>query len=978
MKLKRLELAGIGSFADRLEIDFDTLSHAGLFLIEGPTGSGKSTILDAIVFALYGSVAGTSSDQGRLDSHLRTESPFVELDFDVAGRSYRVRRSPAHERAKKRGKGTTEVKASASLLERTAAGWTALGHRASEVGENVQRIIGLDKDQFASTVVLAQGEFSRFLDAGTGDRQQILERVFGTEFYKRVEEQLYVMRRQARARRDEVQGMVDQSIHECCGILDLDSDGEETALISAVDAEITGIMASTEALDERLRAAQADLARAEAAHEGAVRLVSDQARKRSHLAEREALAASEPQVAQWRQAVRDHDKAAVVAPVVEDQQLAREQADLARTRFRAAVARVVAAGEPPESGRQRLAEVVGLLGRLEAPVLAEQGLTRMRADIRDLMAGVKTAHDQMTSAQTRSEQTRAQLHEARSALAGIPDQSQRMADLALAVERLTERRSELDRAQQRQAELAAARDALLIAEQEHADAVERTRAIEAERRQSLAAALAADLVDGQPCLVCGSADHPHPAAAVVADGDLGAAQHAQQLAGVRVQEARTEVARLQGGLDQIDGHGDAATYAQVTGLLADSLDQQDAARRQHESRVGLQARVDELSETSRTDADAVRAFELAHQRAASELAEREASLAQAEQQVAAAREGFDSVAERVRVLAAARDALDAAESARTVCESADSALAQADSVLTRSLRQSGFADATAVRAVLLTGDERTRLAAEIREWDAGMARAEAVLAELADVDLEQVVDTAATAEVRDAAEALIGALRDDRSRLSDRLGRVHPRRTELGRRIEARAKVSDETEAVIRMADLATASRNEVIHRVRLSAFVLMRRFEDVVNAANDRLGAISEGRYQLLVVTRGLDARAAAGLDLTIYDARSDSARSTRSLSGGERFYVSLALALGLADVVRSESGGVELGTLFIDEGFGSLDAEVLEEVMDMLEQVRVGEDRVIGLISHVEALKQRIDPRISVMRDPLRPGVSSLAVHV
>lgn len=168
------------------------------------------------------------------------------------------------------------------------------------------------------------------------------------------------------------------------------------------------------------------------------------------------------------------------------------------------------------------------------------------------------------------------------------------------------------------------------------------------------------------------------------------------------------------------------------------------------------------------------------------------------------------------------------------------------------------------------------------------------------------------------------------------------------------------------------------MHRVRLSSFVLMRRFEAVVEAANDRLDAISEGRYQLQVETDGLDNRAQAGLDLIIADQRTDRCRSTRSLSGGERFYVSLALALGLADVVRSESGGVQLGTLFIDEGFGSLDVDVLEEVMDMLEQVRAGEDRVIGLVSHVDLLKQRIDPRISVRRDPQRPGVSTLAVTV
>jgi exonuclease SbcC len=254
---------------------------------------------------------------------------------------------------------------------------------------------------------------------------------------------------------------------------------------------------------------------------------------------------------------------------------------------------------------------------------------------------------------------------------------------------------------------------------------------------------------------------------------------------------------------------------------------------------------------------------------------------------------------------------------------------------------------------------------------------QADLKNLADVDLTVHPDLEALEMQVQAANEVTQKANARVTTLTDRIASLAPRKEELHARLEALDRIRQETEPVIRMADLATAQRNEVVHRVRLTSFVLMRRFEEVIDAANDRLDTISEGRYQLVVVASGLDARSQAGLDLRVYDGRSDSQRSTRSLSGGERFYVSLALALGLADVVRAESGGVELGTLFIDEGFGSLDAEVLEEVMDMLEQVRVGEDRAIGLISHVEALKARIDSRISVRRIATRPGVSMLEVH-
>lgn len=978
MRLQRLEMAGVGSFADRIEVDFGSLSHAGLFLIEGPTGSGKSTILDAIVFALYGSVAGTSSDLGRLDSHLRTGSPFVELDFEVAGRTYRVRRSPAHERAKKRGEGTTDEKASASLLEDTERGWTELGRRASEVGENIQRIIGLDKEQFASTVVLAQGEFARFLDAGTGDRQQILERVFGTEFYKRVEDQLYVMRKQARARRGKAQEMVDQSTHECCGILDLPSDDDSAALVCAVDTAIAGIVTAADEVDLQVRAAEAVLEQAHAAYANAVKTASDQSRKRNHLAERERLETRESQVARSRQAVAEHDRAAVIAPVIEDQETARARAERAAARLDEALRKVVAAGEAPGSGRERLAEVVGLLGQMRAPVSAEQGLARLRARVIDLRAAALAAQAAVANAQARSSATEEQWEKTASQLAETADQSQRMAELALAVDQLTKTLSGLEKAERLGRELCDARELLRRTEQVLKGATEQVSTIEAERLQNQAAALAADLVDGQACRVCGSAEHPHPAVAVAAGGDLVAAREAENAARKAAQDARAEVARLEGGLNEIEGHHEVQPRGRVERQLAGQLAEQSAVGAQQQLRIDLQARLAALGAGRSVDANSLSDAQLALQQAQADLAAAEGEAEQGEALVGGARAGFDTVADRVRALESARDALDAADQARSVAHAADSVLDQASNALARSLQQSGFADAAAVRAVLLGDAERSRLVAEIQEWDEGMTRVEAALADLADVDLEQVVDTAGAAAARDTADEAARTLRDTRSRLSDRLGRVQPRREELRRRMEDREEVQTQTEAVIRMADLATASRNEVIHRVRLSAFVLMRRFEDVVNAANDRLGAISEGRYQLQVVTRGLDSRSAAGLDLTIYDARSDSARSTRSLSGGERFYVSLALALGLADVVRSESGGVELGTLFIDEGFGSLDAEVLEEVMDMLEQVRVGEDRVIGLISHVEALKQRIDPRISVQRDPARPGVSGLEVHV
>jgi exonuclease SbcC len=323
-------------------------------------------------------------------------------------------------------------------------------------------------------------------------------------------------------------------------------------------------------------------------------------------------------------------------------------------------------------------------------------------------------------------------------------------------------------------------------------------------------------------------------------------------------------------------------------------------------------------------------------------------------------------------------ALTSTLEAQRAFTTAGSTAAHAHETLAKTLAGVGLPDAAAAEAAILDEALAAQYRLQIEEFDAEVVSVAAGLQDMADVDLDRTVDVAdrehevaQRQQAHATAQQVLGSLQHT-------LTGAVPMREQIRERETEHARVLEETAGVIRMADLATATRGEGIHRVRLSAFVLMRRFESVVEAANDRLDAISEGRYQLQVEHRGLDNRGQHGLDLLVEDQRTQRCRPTTSLSGGESFYVSLALALGLADVVRSESGGVSLGTLFIDEGFGSLDSDVLEEVMDMLEQVRAGEDRVIGLVSHVDLLKQRIDPRISVRRDPQRPGVSTLEVHV
>lgn len=976
MKLHRLELEGVGSFADHMRVDFEALTNAGLFLIEGPTGSGKSTILDAIVFALYGSVAGSGSDLGRLDSHLRTGSPWVELEFEVGNAVYRVRRSPAHQRAKKRGDGTTPVTTSVSLMELTAEGPITLGTRASEVADYIHAIIGLNKPQFVSTVVLAQGEFATFLDAGTGDRTQILERIFGTEFYQRVEEQLHQMRRQARVRRSEATAAVTEMVDQCKGILDVDFGDADP--LSDVDVALTEVRSDLRAARDVAERADGERVRSEQVLQAARKLHSDQGRKRVTQVRHADLAARREQTEKWRSAVQAHQRSIPLVPSIGAWQRAVEAIGAAESAVAACRGVLGELGESPDPDARRQQHVVGLIGALEHAVRLEQGLQQQGTHVEGLRIDSEHAGVALRESQERLTRVEVDIAQATTDLQQRPDASESVLELSRRVETLEKLRDLWGRLSGMRDELQSAQSLAQSAHSAWVVADDDVRAAQEALLRDHAGQLAAGLVDDQPCAVCGSRTHPAPARPATSPGaDIHALRKvADQRRAAAMASDRT-VSQLAGVVEELLSQAGDTDDARVREQL-DTVGEELGRAREHQSqRAGLVQQLQGLAADKEVATDDLTEARLSQQLCASELEAATAAFDAAQASVVEARAEHPSVSQRVVALEQVRDAQAAAIAAEATAHGRAEEHARAASVMEQTLQRAGFPDVETAQAGVLTDDEVERFLQGVETWETESAEVSAILRDLEDIDLETDPEVS-TLEVRSVEAGAHAKSADGQvTRLADRIARAAPRREELRVRLDHRDHVRLVTEPVIRMADLATAQRHEVIHRVRLSSFVLMRRFEDVVRAANDRLDTISEGRYQLVVVGSGLDARSQAGLDLRIYDGRSDSQRSTKSLSGGERFYVSLALALGLADVVRAESGGVELGTLFIDEGFGSLDADVLEEVMDMLEQVRVGEDRVIGLISHVEVLKSRIDPRISVRRDPARPGVSTLEVR-
>jgi exonuclease SbcC len=518
-------------------------------------------------------------------------------------------------------------------------------------------------------------------------------------------------------------------------------------------------------------------------------------------------------------------------------------------------------------------------------------------------------------------------------------------------------------------ELNAAVSAAVDAHQELVDAHQEAMQ---ERLDNMAAELACQLTAECACPVCGSTGHPAPASmrdGAVLEQDVvqaAAARDEAALAREQAQQARDELAAEVADCQATAG-GD--TVAELNAEL-DALEERVvAAQEAAQEAAGLepeladrQAERDQLGE----ELTAAVAEAAAARKEADAAADR---LDQLRAELAAGADGFGSVSARQAALrlAAADDRelaglLGALSAARRAVDAAQRRAG-------RELGARGFATVEAARAAVLASGDLAGLADQVTSWTSELAARQAAVAdgELAGLDAagldeaERAADAASAALA--AAQDADGAARAASQELTQQAGRLAQRVAELDREQDAADRLAAATEPVIRLAGLAKGTEGQ--RKIALTTYVLRLWFEQVVQAANARLAAMSSGRYELRRTDEAESRRQRTGLTLAVIDRHTGAERSPKSLSGGETFYTSLALALGLADVVKAEAGGVELDTLFIDEGFGSLDPQTLDQVMAVIDDLR-DRGRAVGIVSHVTDLKDRVYERLEVRRLP------------
>ncbi|HEV2888349.1 MAG TPA: SMC family ATPase [Jatrophihabitans sp.] len=988
MRLHRLRMSAIGPFAGSAEIDFSRLGDSGLFLLEGPNGSGKTTVLDAISFALYGKLAQSSATVERLKSqHASPASePVVELVFETQSGLYRIRRTPSHQRPKKKGTGSTPAHMTVKLwrlgsLDQPDAG-VLLSANLGDTEDEITRAVGLTHAQFVQTVLLPQGEFASFLQASTNDKRALLQRLFGTEVLARTQDALVEGRRAAEQRRAAATATVSKAVHALAGATGLAEDlvGElathcETGDCAGVTALLTGVreqlQATAAAAADRQAGATTVRERSAAQLRQAEELAARRAARERLRAEQQRLLAGEnahqadcAELAAAERALRVLPAAEALAVAGSRYERAEQQAAAARARLAPPLRQL------PESGlRAAAAGTQTTLGELADALRRERRLAGQQADYERLgqqLTGLAESRQQAAALV-------AELPARHAALTAERNQA------TVAASRLAELTAERDRARAR---LLAARQAVaaatLAAEnqqlaQEVFDAAEGQRArLDALRiswRASIASELGMALQSGQECVVCGSLEHPNPARPTEghvsqelvnsAEDELRrlSAEVEQRRAGLA--EQRAELLELQIRAEQLSPERAQAKLDQAGAGLAAA---QDAADRQQ----ALDRELAELATQLAALTEQVQQAALAETRLTERRDVLAAGMAEDALAVAEARDGHPSVADRVAALTGEVTLLDEAAAASSAAAAARTAEAEARQRFQEALDAAEFDELAAWDRARRSSSELAGLRSRIRAFQQRFDEVSGRLstAELTDPRLDAAPeDLADLSEQLRSAEAAEAAAAAEHGAAAARLAEAVRHAERLEAAVRRGARVLTETAAAIRIGNLVAGLGDNQL-KMELTTYVLVRRFTEIVSAANSQLRRISGGRYEL-EHTAARAGNSRSGLGLRILDLHTGKTRDPGTLSGGETFYVSLSLALGLADIVRAESGGVDLGTLLIDEGFGSLDPDVLDQVLAVLDGLREG-GRAVGVVSHVEEVKRRIADQIQVRPNP------------
>lgn len=1023
MRPLRLTMQAFGPYPERVVLDFREAVEAGLFGIYGQTGSGKSTIFSAMTFALFGEAAKDDQEPASLrsdhaDAALPTEVEFV---FEIGEKRFVVLRRPDQMRPKQRGDGETRSVHEAFLFDATGVPLDAIteAHRGKILAEKkvgvvdaaISDLLGYGASQFRQIVLLPQGRFEKFLAAKTRDRLEILRDLFDVSLYRNLAARL-----KADAAEAERHVIAER---ELCARR-LAAEGFES-----IDALVAGIAEAEQqraALRETEDGARRHLAEAQARLEQARTLErqfldAEEAGKllADLLAAKPDMDALEDRVVQAERArlLRDTENAALDAA---DDVRGGEEKHLSASRaFEEAVAKKLKAEEILKEEAAKAGKIETLrhdldnLGRIVLTLEKAESVAKALSDAklaeREVQAGCLAVQKQLEGHRAKAEALTDQLKRARESDLKKRDMTARLGALKLSLgqaETFEEAQRAVARAMIEAGEKASAHDAAVVAEKACLQAFE---AAEQALADMQAVHLAARLDPGAPCPVCGSTDHPMPASGASEHTGLDKAFRDSKLAWqsanahARTTEQASAAARsvLLERQERLSALAPADQPAEVLRTQVNAAERELKALGPEVDMAGLETELERLrhqSESGQAEADRLRDVlnertrEVTIRQATLEemlsnvpdglrttpvVLDRQVRLDAELKGMIRAREAAEKSASSTRdaALVAEKDV----ETAATVLEGARDRHRKAISVFHDRLTEAGL-DPDIYRGLKLFFDTIEGDRAKIEAYRRKLAMAQDGAIKAADLvaGLERP-DVSAW----DAAKVNADGLLDEAIRNRSRAEHLHDHLDKLRASLaEALRKLDDAEAASGPLRNLAALFNGDNSQKLDLETFAIGAMFDQVLAAANMRLGPMTSHRYRLERDLEG-GGRGRRGLGIQAFDSHTGKARPTATLSGGETFIAALALALGLADVVESASGKVRLDTIFIDEGFGSLDTENGAGTLDVVLQVLgtlVSQNRAVGLISHVPLVQEAIPNGFYVRKQLVGSSVETRGV--
>ena len=1015
MKPISLTIEAFGPYRDRVTLDFSALQNHSMFLISGPTGAGKTSILDAMVYALYGEPSGEvrKTDAIRSDFAEPERMTRVDFSFAIGEAQYRVERLPKQLVAKKRGTGMREQNASATVYEMKDGEWKVIATSAAAIRDTVQRIIGFRKDQFLQVVLLPQGEFRKLLVASTSEREELLHTLFRTELYRKLQEAL-------KAAYDDAKAGIEANLTKQATLIQSIPHDEETIVLTA--QHVRELLANREPYRDGL-VVKRDEAVAEVEQFNALRkewavynqaqqslteaaskldLVKAREWERSSLHEKvQFLTSLTPTYELYKQFSDKQSALETLETALSDAKKGVEIASQQESKCTEAHEVLASQAETIQAKRTTLAQLRQQSEKFDELALLNKELTTLKRNLETQDreksdAELQAQHKLVADLEVALVEARKQFQANSKDLEGIPRIQEQLSQLQRYSELLGQKEKIEHDIDGKDRSLAVIDESVQSSKVQ----LERLEHLMAEGR---AFELVHLVVDNEPCPVCGSTEHPQlaskpelyptkeeiEAARAVRDGAL-------QKQASEIGQKETLVIRLH-ELDEEVKEQVTKFTSLIDGFSEDTFDsiQQDLLS-QMEELTALRSDTEQLSKTIATNEDKLSGaketlakLEMAHKELLESLHDLEIQLSSVQakidalskilpttdfdawnKQIESLETEINAYDEQVEVcernLEAARKQLNAQRGRQeTLSVQVEEETNNLDIIYKEYIKSLQSISVGEVDFVETLGDYKglDTFRTELHVLDEDFNKAQAVYDAALKV-AKSIVEPSATVsdEVYDAAverrDTLVGNLAawdKEKKHIETTLASLEELDVAMG---EAR----NEVEFLSRLNDLANGGE-QGFKNVTFERYVLGAILDEVVYAANLRLQKMSRSRYSLERSDYTGGGRGKQGLDLAVMDAFTGQSRPANTLSGGETFLASMALALGLADVIQSYAGGIHMDTMFIDEGFGTLDPDTLELAMETLVQLQ-SSGRLIGMISHVPELKTRIPAHLEVTR--------------